>query len=207
MGSTKSNTRFCGVESLEGRRLMSAAPHGLAFVDGRGGLYVNGTGGADAITLVEENGAVRLEMNASGKVTQRTFEGVRNVWIAAGRGDDAVSCDVSTASAVVDGGSNNDLIYLCDRREPESPDVHKRWLGKHSDWFRGSYVDGGAGDDQILVEDGYRTFVNARHGNDSIIAFSDEPIRVYNNGRWSLNGNGNGNGATDDAQNDGVLST
>jgi hypothetical protein len=140
-------------ESMESRRMLSAA--GYTF--SKGVLTVSGGSKADAITVVENNGSVHLELTDSAHniFRQVDFNGVSAIKINGGAQSDRIRFTGNSIGAVIHGNGGSDDISAGD-------------YGSGS-----SQVFGDNGDDGITILQGNHTNVSGGSGNDTIFLNTD----------------------------------
>lgn len=128
------------LETLEGRRLLSAAPLlGSAELGATGVLDVNGTRRADSIHVsLNAADATKLDVNINGVISTFDLALVRSVYMSGGNGKDVLTVDGTVSLTVkIDGGNGNDRLSGGSGND----ELHG---GKGKD-----DLDGGAGDDAL----------------------------------------------------------
>jgi Ca2+-binding RTX toxin-like protein len=137
------------IESLENRRLLAATTVTFAA----GVVTVTGGGNAESINVIENSGAVHVEIGTTN--TQYDFVGATAVRITGSTKNDTIYYTGNSIGANINGIAGNDQISVDD-------------AGTGS-----SIVNGDKGDDVITVIHGNNTAVAGGSGNDQIYVNTD----------------------------------
>src|SRR5947209_852734 len=101
---------FLGMESLEGRQMLSASP-AFASVSRGGTLSVSGTRHSDHITVARASKTYYVSEN--GQTSTFNARSVKSLVVLGGAGNDDITVDNSvapTGGVVVNGGGGDDSI-------------------------------------------------------------------------------------------------
>lgn len=131
----------------------------IATLSSTGTLIVNGSSGNDSIALTIVGGKAQASVNG---VTKRfNLSAVKRLQIAGYEGDDAITVNVRSRSAMIDAGAGDDMIATSDGN-----DVLLGGSGRDR-------ITAGAGDD-TLAGGASRDILNGGGGTDTAFASTDD---------------------------------